>query len=83
MLMMDKLKEKFYKLFRCLINVGRPKKKDDNRCTLERVELFWKEKTYHNSANLNEVLGLSDILGIDMITEVTIDGIADASDDII
>ena len=27
LVMMDKLKDKFYKLFRCLINVGKPKKK--------------------------------------------------------
>jgi hypothetical protein len=84
MLMMDKLKDKFYKLFRCLINVGKPKKKDGNKCSMERVELLWKEKSDNPIADFNEkAFALSDLLGIDMINEETIDDIADASDDII
>lgn len=81
--MMDKLKDKFYKLFRCLVNVGKPKKKDGNKCTMERVELLWKEKV-DRTDNINEcIFELADILGIDMINEVTFDGVADTNDDII
>jgi hypothetical protein len=73
-LMMEKLKEKFMKLFRCLINVGKPKKKDGGRCQMERIELLWQEKEYYTSINANEKLFvLSDILGIDAINEITID----------
>lgn len=82
-LMMDKLKDKFYKLFRCLINVGKPKKKDGNVCTLERVELIWNERS-DETVHINEKIAeLSKLLGIDMITETTIDAVADTSDDII
>ena len=71
LVMMDKLKEKFYKLFKCLINVGKPKKKDGNKCTLERVELLWAEKEApYSSMNLNEkIFILSDMLGIDNLAE--------------
>lgn len=73
-LMMEKLNEKFMKLFRCLINVGKPKKKDGGRCQMERIELLWQEKEYYTSINANEKLfALSDILGIDIINEITID----------
>ena len=82
--MMDKLKDKFYKLFRCLINVGKPKKKDGNRCSMERVELLWKEREYYTNTDLNEKLFvLSDLLGIESITEETISDAVDISDDII
>jgi hypothetical protein len=84
LVMMDKLKDKFYKLFRCLINVGKPKKKDGNRCSMERVELLWKEREYYTNVDLNDRLFiLSDLLGIESINEETIDAIADSSDDII
>lgn len=84
LVMMEKLKDKFYKLFRCLINVGKPKKKDGNRCSMERVELLWKERE-DGSKVINEKasLWLSDFLGIDTIHEETIDDIADTSDDVI
>ena len=66
--MMDKLRDKFFKLFRCLVNVGKPKKKDGNRCSMERVELLWQEKELYNSMNLNEkIFVLSDLLGIENI----------------
>lgn len=66
--MMDKLRDKFFKLFRCLVNVGKPKKKDGNRCSMERVELLWQEKEFYNSINLNEkIFILSDLLGIENI----------------
>jgi hypothetical protein len=82
--MMDKLKDKFYKLFRCLVNVGKPKKKDGNRCPMERVELLWKEREDGNKViNEKASLWLSDFLGIDTIHEETIDDIADTSDDVI
>ena len=83
MMMMDKLNDKFYKLFRCLINVGKPKKKDGNRCSMERVELLWKERDPINSSwgstNLNERLGftLTDLLGIDNIRYEEVDGTTD------
>ena len=51
---------------------------------MERVELLWKEKSDNPIADFNEkAFALSDLLGIDMINEETIDDIADASDDII
>ena len=74
LVMMDKLKDKFYQLFRCLINVGKPKKKDGNRCSMERVELLWKEREYYASTDLNEKLDIASyILGIDTIREETIE----------
>ena len=87
LVMMEKLKEKFYKLFRCLVNVGKPKKKEGGKCTLERVELLWDEREYYNNANLNDKIlkrTLSDILGIDdFINKELVEDIADKSDDII
>ena len=66
---MEKLRDKFFKLFRCLINVGRASKKNGNRCSMERIELLWKERENYNSANLNEKLFiLSDLLGIEQVT---------------
>lgn len=74
LVMMEKLKDKFYKLFRCLIDVGKPKKKDGNRCSMERIELLWKEKEHYGSANLNErIYVLSDLLGIGNINEETVE----------
>ena len=65
---MEKLRDKFYKLFRCLVNVGKPSKKNGNMCPMERVELLWKEKEYYTSSDLNEkIFVLSDLLGIDSI----------------
>lgn len=82
MLMMDKLKDKFYKLFRCLIDVGKPKKKDGNKCSMERIELLWKEKT-DDVVNINEkAFELYDLLGIDDISTTVIDD-ASNNDDII
>lgn len=80
--MMEKLQNKFYKLFRCLINVGKPRKKDGNKCAMERVELLWKEREYYNSENLNEKLFiLTELLGIDgNVNQQEIDG---TNDDII
>ena len=67
---MEKLRDKFLKLFRCLINVGRAQKKKDNRCPMERIELLWQEKEFYTSTNLNEkIFVLTDLLGID--NEVT------------
>ena len=63
---MEKLRDKFMKLFRCLINVGRAQKKKDNRCSMERIELLWQEKEFYTSTNLNEkIFVLTDLLGID------------------
>ena len=81
---MDKLKDKFLKLFRCLVDVGKPKKKNDKKCSLQRVELLWQEREYYTSTNLNEKLFvLSDILGIEDVTECDIDGAISTNDDII
>ena len=83
--MMDKLKEKFYKLFRCLVNVGKPKKKEGGMCSMERVELLWTEKEYYTSTDLNEkIFALSDILGIDnFINQENIGEVTDTNDDVI
>ena len=68
MLMMEKLRDKFYKLFKCLINVGRPSKKNGMKVKMERVELLWQEKEYYNSTNLNEKLFiLSELLDIENV----------------
>ena len=84
MFMMDKLKDKFYKLFRCLVDVGKPKKKDGNRCSMQRVELLWKEKSDDPVGDFNEkAFALSNLLGIDMINQETIGDITDTSDDVI
>jgi hypothetical protein len=84
LVMMEKLKDKFYKLFRCLINVGKPKKKDGNRCPMERIELLYKEKVDPQNTNLNEVISdLCALLGIESINEETIDAVIDSSDDTI
>ena len=81
--MMDKLKDKFYKLFRCLVNVGKPKKKDGNKCSLERVELLWKERVDNNTSINERIFELADLLGIDKINTTTVDDMSDKSDDII
>lgn len=75
LVMMEKLKDKFYKLFRCLIDVGKPKKKDGNRCSMERIELLWKENTIENRIDaINEkAFELATILGIGNINEENID----------
>ena len=75
LVLMEKLKDKFYKLFRCLIDVGKPKKKDGNRCSMERIELLWKENTIENRIDaINEkAFELSSILGFDDIIEHNID----------
>lgn len=83
LLMMDKLKDKFYKLFRCLVNVGKPKKKDGNKCSMERVELLWKERVDNNVSINERIFELADLLGIDKINTTTIDDMSDKSDDII
>ena len=82
LMMMEKLQNKFYKLFRCLINVGKPRKKDGNKCSMERIELLWQEREYYNSMNLNEKLFiLTELLGIDgHVNQQEIDG---TNDDII
>ena len=61
--MMDKLKDKFYKLFRCLIDVGKPQKKNGNKCKMERIELLWKEKTMLLIL-IKKAFELYDLLGI-------------------
>lgn len=43
----NELMEKFEKIFKCLINVSRPRK--DGKVDMERVEILWKEKTYGDS----------------------------------
>jgi hypothetical protein len=83
LLMMDKLKDKFYKLFRCLVNVGKPKKKDGNKCSMERVELLWKERTDDTTGINERIFELSNILGIDTINQTTIDDVMNNSDDTI
>ena len=74
LVMMDKLRDKFMKLFRCLRNVGRAQKKKNNMCSMERVELLWKERDNYISTNLNEKLFvLTDLLGLDMIETETVE----------
>ena len=82
MIMMEKLQNKFYKLFRCLINIGKPKKKNGNKCSMERVELLWKEKLNYGSEDLNDrIFILTELLGIDnTINQQEIDG---TNDDVI
>jgi hypothetical protein len=77
--MMEKLQSKFLKLFRCLVNVGKPKKKNGNKCSMERVELLWTErKDGSTTASLNErIFGASEFLGIDNITSHQVDGTND------
>ena len=71
---MDKLKEKFQKLFKCLVTTGKATKKNGNMITLERVELLWKEKEYYNSTDQNEKLFLlADFLGIDDVKSESIE----------
>ena len=60
---LNDLYEKFDKIFRCLINVSRPKK--DGKVTMERVDLLWKERTYETEEEINEnVFILTDFLDI-------------------
>jgi hypothetical protein len=68
-LTMDMLKDKFKKLFNCLVTVGRPSKKNENKCQLEKVELLWKEREWYGSTDLNDkVFILSDLLDIGDVT---------------
>lgn len=55
-LTMDKLRERFLKLFKCLIKVGKASKKTNGLVPMERIELLWKEKEFYTSTNLNEKL---------------------------
>ena len=68
---MDKLKDKFQKLFKCLVNVGRASKKTNGMVPLERVELLWQEREHYTSADHNDkVFLLSEFLDIcDIKTE--------------
>jgi hypothetical protein len=80
MMMMDKLNDKFYKLFRCLINVGKPQKKNENKCSMERVELLWqpRKNTSDSVSELNEHLfALTDLLGIEDVHYTEVDGTTD------
>ena len=83
MLMMDKLKDKFYKLFRCLIDVGKPQKKNGNKCKMERIELLWKEKTDGVTDINKKAFELYDLLGIDDINTTVVDNVSNNNDDII
>lgn len=71
--MMDKLRDKFFKLFRCLVNVGKPKKKDGNRCSMERIELLWTEKVDGVLALNERIFELSTLLGIEDISSENIE----------
>ena len=55
---MDKLKEKFQKLFKCLIEVGRASKKTNMMVPVKKIELMWKEREYYNSEDHNSKLFL-------------------------
>jgi hypothetical protein len=78
-LMMTSLQNKFYKLFKCLINVGAPSKKNNKKCSLERIELLWAERANSNTtAEINDRLfELADLLGIDDIITHEVDGTVD------
>jgi hypothetical protein len=66
---MDVLKDKFLKLFKCLVEVGKPKKKDGGKCELHKVELLWKEREWYGNTDLNDkVFILSDLLDIGEVT---------------
>ena len=66
---MDLLKEKFQKLFKCLVTVGKPSKKNGGKCLMEKVELLWKEREWYGSTNLNDkIFILSDLLDIGEVT---------------
>jgi hypothetical protein len=83
LVMTDKLHDKFYKLFRCLINVGKPKRKNGKKCTLERVELLCPEKSDGNVAINEKAFELYNILGLDDIATTIISDTANTSDDVI
>ena len=55
---MDKLKEKFQKLFKCLIEVGRASKKTNMMVPVKKIELMWKDREYYNSEDNNNKLFL-------------------------
>jgi hypothetical protein len=66
---MDMLKDKFLKLFKCLVNVGKASKKTGGKLPLERVELLWKEREWYGNSNLNDkVFILADLLDIGEVT---------------
>jgi hypothetical protein len=66
---MDLLKEKFQKLFKCLVTVGKPSKKNGGKCLMEKVELLWKEREWYGSTDLNDkIFILSDLLDIGEVT---------------
>ena len=50
--------DKFTTIFKCLVNVSRPKK--DKTVTMERVELMWKERDFYGSRDLNEHVFMLD-----------------------
>lgn len=58
---MESLEEIFSNLFKCLINVSKPKK--DGTVTMERVELLWKERDVVDTKSANEqIFLLADFL---------------------
>ena len=69
-LTLSNLKEKFETIFKCLVNISRPGK--GGKMKMERVELFWKEREYLSTENLNKtVFAIEEFLGI--IDDGTID----------
>ena len=66
---MDMLKDKFMKLFKCLVNVGKASKKTGGKLPMEKVELLWKEREWYGSTNLNDkIFILTDLLDIGDVT---------------
>ena len=68
---MDDLKEKFTNIFKCLVSVSHPKK--DGTVTMERVDLFWKERTFDENDANDCIYAIDEFLGIIEPTIETID----------
>ena len=49
---MEKIQETFTDIFKCLVKMSRPNKQ--GICTLEKVELLWKERDEYEKIDKNE-----------------------------
>ena len=73
LLTMDKLKEKFQKLFKCLVHVGRASKNTNGMVPLERIELLWQERDRYTTTDQNDkVFLLSEFLELNSIKTETV-----------
>jgi hypothetical protein len=59
---MEKIQDTFDKIFKCLVKMSRPNKQ--GICTLEKVELLWKEREEYDKITPGEhAFLLADFLG--------------------